>query len=539
MSIMAQRLDGQLLRKMLAGGARFVAREAQRIDRMNVFPVPDGDTGTNLAATLARMEEEMNATANGSARSAADAAAKGALLGARGNSGVIFSQILKGFADGIETASDVSTGGFARAMVLAADRAYQAVIRPVEGTILTVVNDASAAAALSAVEHEEIEPVLADALDQARLTLARTPQMLEKLRQAGVVDAGGQGFVCFLEGMLAAVRGEIDLSAAKAEETVADTSLLYRYCTEVAVAAVAASAEEFRKSFAEGNDSLIVAADGGVVKIHVHTNDPASILNAAQAAGELIDVKVENMARQHTERYVPAQCIGPVASAATAAPPAGPAVVAVVAGEGMKKIFRGLGATVIVDGGQSMNPSTEMILDALKEAPGEPVFVLPNNPNIALAAKRAAELDARDVRVVSTETMPQGLAALVEMEGAGGAEETFERMRRAAEETVSVEVTRAVRDAVMDGLSVRQGDAICIVDGLLLIGEADLTEALRRVTALLAERNVEVATFFSGAGVTDEQARGYVDALSKEFQSLRFELHQGGQPHYEFIIWAE
>lgn len=530
---------------MFMAGSRFVARDADRIDRMNVFPVPDGDTGSNLAATLARMETELPDGADTTVPAIAEAAAKGALLGARGNSGVIFSQILRGFADGIGDHPTVSTGDLARAFVLAADRAYQAVIRPVEGTILTVVNDTAAAAALSAVEHEDFESVLSDALDQARLTLARTPQMLDKLRQAGVVDAGGQGFVTFLEGMLAAARGA-DIDATAPSETSAHETGAFQYCTEIVVAAPENSASDFRSRLSSEGDSLIVAADGGVTKIHIHTNNPSAVLSMAIAAGELVEVKIENMKRQHSERFIPAQRVTSSAPVQPSSPVVEPAmassacaaVLAVVSGDGLQRIFRSLGAS-IVDGGQSMNPSTEMLLEAVNRISMEPIFILPNNGNIALAAGKAAEVSGRRVRVIPSETIPQGIAAMMELEGVDDPDEAAERMNAAIDKVTTVEITQAVRDATLDGLRILEGHYIAVVDGLVMHAERDLSDILGKTVATLAERNLECVTFFFGAGLTETQAKALTDPLSSKYTDIEFELREGGQPLYHFIISAE
>ena len=538
-------IDAQRLGEMLVGGARNVARNKDALNRMNVFPVPDGDTGTNLAMTLDRMEQALGDGEHDTPGTLADAAAQGALLGARGNSGVIMSQILRGFADGLDSAPDLDPMALAHAMVSASDRAYQAVIRPVEGTILTVIKDAAGAAVMRSMdEGVSVRQVLNAALTQARETLARTPEMLKKLRQAGVVDAGGQGLVYFFEGMLKALLGEIltvarTTAAAPLEAVAHPQQLDFKYCTEVSFKAPPGALDATRVALQHDTDSLMVVGAGDMVKVHVHTNRPDTVLAQALEHGELLEVKVDNMALQHNEVMKLAAAPDEDEPEAHAQPQARAAVVAVSNGPGLSRIFKSFGALAIVAGGQSMNPSTEDFLNAIESLPEPEIILLPNNGNIILAAERAAEMCGRPARVVPTKTVPQGFAAMLSYDKQTPVEELAGQMAEDMTAVITAEVTHAVRDSSVNDLDIREGDCIAVVDGDVREAAPDIAGALESVLEIFADNDVELVTFYWGDDLPDDEARALVEQASQKFPDFDYELHHGGQPLYDFIISGE
>lgn len=522
-----------MLRRMLAQASRAVSLNRELVDRLNVFPVPDGDTGTNMSLTLKKMEAALSEPAD-TPRELARKAARNALMGARGNSGVILSQILRGLAEGLEAGAEITPLQLANSFVHAADCAYQAVIKPVEGTILTVAKDAGTAAMIQATQPgSTVESVLDAAVGQARVTLARTPQLLDKLRQAGVVDAGGQGFVNFLEGMRAALLGEalpehVEIKAAAEAEAPLDLPFLY--CTEVNIIASHDVIPRLRGALEIDTDSLMVVGDDDLVHIHVHTNDPGMVLSHVVKFGELAGVKVDNMRIQHSEkihelREEDSENIS---------------VVAVTAGGGMKRIFSSLvGSIRFVEGGQSMNPSTEELLRAVDASPASDVILLPNNPNIILAASKVRDLTKKKIHVIPSTTMPHGLAALVEFDPERQVGELVPAMKRMAGSVSVAEITRAVRDASVAGVEVKKGDAIAILDDEIVAADDDHREVLEAAVKEMAGRDAELITLYSGEGISENEAEETRAALEQKFQGVEFELHHGGQPHYIFLVSGE
>ena len=532
---------------MLIGGARNVGRNREALNRMNVFPVPDGDTGTNLALTLDRMELAVADARFETTGALAQAAARGALLGARGNSGVIMSQILRGFADGLDSCAEVAPMELAHAFVSASDRAYQAVIKPVEGTILTVIKDAAGAAVMRSMDEGVTVPqVLNAALAQARETLARTPQMLEKLRQAGVVDAGGQGLVFFFEGMLTTLLGEAPIvkraQAAGSLETAAAPGLAldFKYCTEVSFNAPPGALDAVRGALQNDSDSLLVVGAGEMVKVHVHTNRPDIVLGEALRHGELLAVKIDNMAVQHNELMRGERAAAAHEQAAASPEPTGrTAVLTVVNGDGLARIFRSFGAAGIIQGGQSMNPSAEDILNVIAARPEPEIIILPNNGNIIMAAERAAEMCGRPARVAPTHTIPEGIAAMLDFDPQASADDLATRMAGQIADVTTAEITRAVRDATTGGLEIKQDDFIAVIDGDIRATNGGIFELLCSVLDIFKEKEVELVTFYRGSDLPDADARLLVQRLSERFPDLDFELHDGGQPLYPLIISGE
>jgi hypothetical protein len=538
--------DADLLARVraVAGGAAAALGAArQRIDDLNVYPVPDGDTGTNLSQTVARVLSALDEAEPAPAERLAFLVRDAALRGAKGNSGVILSQILRGFCDTLGGAPALDAAALARALRGASDVAYRGVRQPVEGTILTVIREMAEAAEAAAAEPLEV--AIDAVLQRAEDALARTPDLLERLREAGVVDAGGAGLVELARGAGAAFRGE-EVAPGDAVEAVhivddvhAEPSA-FRYCTNYIVAGDGVDGAALEAALAALGDCLIVVGDTAATRVHVHTDDPGAALSLATAMGGISAVEVADMHRQIANRSErleerPALQVldGGVDHRRTD-------VVFVTVGAGNAAIARGAGARGIVSGGQSMNPSTEEILRAVEAADADEVVVLPNNRNVVLAAAEAVRAAAKPAALVETASIPQGLAALLAYEPGASAEANAESMTAAAAGVRFGEVTRAVRAATVDGVAVRDGDYLGLVDGRIVVAHASLEHAVADVAARLVEDGREFVTALTGAGTVDaERARQALEAFFDGRDGVELEVHDGGQPHYPLLLSAE
>ncbi|KGQ23045.2 DAK2 domain-containing protein [Thermus filiformis] len=498
----------------------------EELNALNVYPVPDGDTGTNMLLTLESVRRELDLADTARMSEVARALSYGALLGARGNSGVILSQILKGFAEAIKRADRLTPALLVQALRAGAETGYKAVMKPVEGTILTVAREAATRAA-----GESLEEVLRTALEGAREALEKTPELLPILKQAGVVDAGGAGYVRLLEGLLGyALR--LPLPEPPKVERYAQTAFAteeYGYCTEFLMEGVEVPIERIREAVAPFGDSLLVVGAEGYVKGHIHTNDPDRLLATVARFGRMLRTKVEDMSEQHTE-------ILAMAGALEEAPPP-TALVAVAQGYGLAKAFRSLGARVVA-GGQTDNPSVEDLLSALRSVPSPRVILLPNNPNVLMAAEQAKELAkafGKEVHVLPTRTMGAGLAAAVRFQPELPVEELLPEMEEAAARARTLEVTWASREAELDGLKVAKGQPIGLLDGkLVLVGETP--EEVLKALVRLAQEGKEVLTVFQGPGA---QGEGLAEALAREFPDLVVEVLPGGPELYAYLAVLE
>jgi DAK2 domain fusion protein YloV len=526
------------IRSVIAGASAALDAARERINDMNVYPVPDGDTGTNLSLSVRAIagaveEDEHHATAEGLAA----AVKRAALLGARGNSGIILSQIVRGMCESVTPASRLDPRAVAQALRGAADAAYRAVREPVEGTILTVVREMA----------EEAEQHLADLpgqldriLARGEAALARTPGMLAQLRDAGVVDAGGAGLVELVRGAIAGLRGEtlaahtLSGPALRLAEVHAEPSR-FRYCTNYLVSGIAVDPEVLEASLRDLGDCLIVVGDSDATKVHVHTDDPGRALSLATAMGGLSGVDIADM---H------AQIVGRAERLAEPArepeEPRDTDVVFIVAGAGNAAIARSLGARRIVEGGQSMNPATSEILAAIESASASSVVVLPNNRNVLLAARAAVESAARPAALVETTSIPAGLAALVVYDGRSDLAASVQAMERAIAHVVTGEVTRAVRTARVDEVDVAVGDWLALVGGRVVSARPTLPDALGDAIARLVADGKELVTVLTGAEEPDAAAvRDTIEALAKVHRAVDFDVREGGQPHYAALLSAE
>ena len=526
-------LDGARLHAALQVAERWLERNREALNAINVYPVPDGDTGTNMLLTLRSALAE--APASATVGELGKALAEAALLGARGNSGVILSQMLRGFADALEGCTALGGAELGTALASASRAAYAAVPEPVEGTMLTVLREA--AEACTALDGDrDLDSLLATAVEAAEASVQRTPELLPRLREAGVVDAGGQGVAVLLAGLLYGIRGEPLPDAPPTPTGVVDLGGVehegHGYCVEFVVqgeqldrTAIAAALTEAR------GDSLLVVGDASALHVHMHVDDPGPALSAGAAHGGLQAVKVDNMQAQH-ERWAAGHEQG-----ATAPPAIG--LVAVAQGDGLRAAFRELGATAIVDGGATNNPSAGELIEAARRAGREHVFLLPNDANVLMAAEQAAQQEPELIRVIPTRSVAAGLAAAVCFVPGEPPEAIEEQLRAAADAVRCVEVTRAVRDSAVDGVEVRAGDAIVLVDGRLVARGDDLDGALLAGLEQVLDGSIELVSVYLGADAPAGAAERVAELIEGVQAGVAVEVVPGGQPHYPYILGLE
>lgn len=550
------KIDGLKFKEMLAGGAKALELNRQTIDDLNVFPVPDGDTGTNMSLTIQSAIREVNTSDSILLDEIALAFSKGALWGARGNSGTISSQIFKGFAVALSGKAEVTPKNFAECLQKGSEIAYSVVEKPKEGTILTVIR-VMAETAQSAAKGRKVEftEFFQKVLTAGEEILQKTPEMLPVLAKAGVVDAGGRGILTLFDGMYRTLVGEelVLLSGetirvdkkelmANPEQKDFDPSkndydhITFQYCTEFFIThlnktVTSASIDKYRDYLQTIGDCVLVIGDLELVKTHVHTNHPDRALKAALGLGELVDIKIENMLEQHRK-------IESKKEEQKAVPLKDFAMVSVCCGEGMENIFKDLLVDIVVEGGQTMNPSVYDILGAINDVKAKNVFVLPNNSNIILSANQAAELAECNVFVVPTTNMPEGISAALQFTEDSTAEEIFENMSAAIKGVSCAEITHAVRSTRMNGFSVKEGDIIGITDKKIVARSQSIEETTLNTVKKLAD-NKDVLTIYFGEGVTEEDAANMADKITALYKDLEVSYYFGGQPHYYYIISAE
>ncbi len=530
---------GRGLRTGLQAGLDWLRANSDAIDRLNVFPVPDGDTGANMVLTFEAALDEVKNTISDSLSDVAGAAARGALLGARGNSGVILSQIVGGMAKGLQGLSECSALQFAKSLNKASEVAYDAVSKPVEGTMLTVIRHAASGAMEAAEEEESVESVIAQATESAAKSVEDTPNRLAVLKEAGVVDAGGQGVFIILEGLLKYSRGEEiegDIAFDRSEESFAAFAQEHSgdehgFCTQFLIRGSDLDVPATRTALESMADWAIIVGDPDLVRVHLHTERPGDILNYGVRLGELDRISIENMDLQQVEHFagVAAQSVPEVDDSN---------LVAVTMGQGFQNIFASLRAR-IVPGGQTMNPSAAQILEAVEACPGDGVVVLPNNSNVVLAAKQAAAESDKDVEVVETVTVPHGIAAALAYNPNGELSGNRDNMTGALDGVTVLEITKAVRDSQVGGLDVREGDFIGLLDGKLRASGETVETVLGALYEEVGDFDVELATIYLGAGLEGTDAGVVTETLEAAFPDVEFEIADGGQPHYDYIISLE
>ncbi len=532
---------------MMISGANNLYNKRAEVDELNVFPVPDGDTGTNMSMTVTAMVAGLDKPEDMTVSAVADKVSFATLRGARGNSGVILSQFFRGIAKSLKGKSECTAEEFADALKKGADAAYKAVMNPTEGTILTVAREVGEAAISKAKRTDDVLEVMTFAIECGNKTLAKTPEMLPALKQAGVVDAGGQGWMYFLEGALIAVTsGEIvksDMkSAAKpaeknqAQRSIDTGSIKYMYCTEFIVEKKNAKVNVpmFRKAIETRGDSMLVIDDDEIVKVHIHTNNPGFVLEKAVILGDLINIKIDNMKHQHKSllEEEPAAEEQPVENK-----PYG--FVTVCSGEGMSEILKSLGADVVIEGGQTMNPSTDDILDATAKVYADTIFVFPNNKNIIMAAEQAARISEKNIVVIPAKTIPQCITAMMAFNAVKTAEDNEKKMIKALGEVKTGQITYAVRDTEIDDKVIKEGDILGLAEGKIAAVTKTPAEACKALMEALVDEDSEFVTLYYGNDLTEEQAEELVEELEEEYPDVEFAAKLGGQILYYYIISVE
>ena len=550
-------IDAQLLQKAFIAGAYNLERNKDYINELNVFPVPDGDTGSNMSLTIMAAAREVSALENPSMDELSKKISSGSLRGARGNSGVILSQLLRGFCKEIKGKKQIIVSVLADGFVRAVETAYKAVMKPKEGTILTVAKGVAEKAVELSEMDMDFETLGQEILDHGNEVLKQTPELLPVLKEAGVVDSGGQGLMEFLTGAYNGLTGKEEIKepvtsggAAKAQtmssEEIDTSHIKYGYCTEFIImlekeynAEIEAKFKEFLTSI---GDSLVVVSDDEIVKVHVHTNHPGLAFEKGLEYGSLTSMKVDNMREEHKEKVIHEQDRKKAAEqeAAKEEPKKPFGFVAVSVGEGLNDIFKDLGVDHIIEGGQTMNPSTEDVLDAISKVNAETVFVFPNNKNIILAANQAAEIEEeKQVIVIPTKTIPQGISALISFDETATAEANQAGMEDAITAVKSGQVTYAVRDTSIDGKEIKTGDYMGIDDaGIQAVGQ-DITEVVKDLIGAMADEDSELLSIYYGSDVEEEKANALVEAVQAAYPDFEVEAHAGGQPIYYYILSLE
>ena len=535
-------VDGPVFKRALLGSLTWLSNNHEEVNRLNVFPVPDGDTGTNMLLTLQSAVEDIKESNAAEVSKIAKLASHGSLMGARGNSGVILSQIFRGFARAVEGKTSLTPAELATALEEAANAAYRAVNKPTEGTILTVAREAGRAAAAAASGSDASVPkVIAAAAAGARAAVLKTPSQLQILREAGVVDAGGFGLQLILEGMLKTVEEAEAFAITETKRPAIPASQVnmelpeggWGYCTEFLIEGTDLNTDVIRTQIEAMGNSVLVVGEPELVKVHVHTDDPTTVINLAGGYGKLLKLNVGDMSTQH-KRIIESQ-----SPATKATRPNGVGVVAVVAGKGLVDIFRGLGVDFIVEGGQTMNPSTQDMLTAIESLPYSEVILLPNNRNVVPAAKQVVGLTKKKVHVVETHSVPQGIAALVAFRPERPGAENVQAMRAEADRVQTIEVTHAVRDTRSNGLRVHKGDVIGLINDKLEFAGADYPEVVKKALGKLGPDSYELVTVYRGQQASDDELAQLESEIRSNYPRLEVEVQQGGQQHYPFILSVE
>ena len=547
-----------LFQEMVQAGATRLNKQAEYVNSLNVFPVPDGDTGTNMGMTIENGAKEVSDRSASTVGEAAGIFAKGLLMGARGNSGVITSQLFRGFSQSVKDKEELDGAALAAAFQSGVEVAYKAVMKPVEGTILTVSRGAAIGAKKKAESTNDAVEVMRAALEGAKTALAKTPDMLPVLKEVGVVDSGGQGLVFIYEGFLSALTGEFiaseEFQATPATMSeminaehhksvaghVATEDIKFGYCTEIMVALKQGPTyvkdfdyDEFRNYLNNLGDSLLVVNDDEIVKVHVHTEDPGLVMQEGLKYGSLVKVKVDNMRNQHEAQVEKEERQAkPVEEKEYA-------IIAVVAGDGLADIFKAQGVDYIISGGQTMKPSTEDLVKAVEELNARNIIILPNNKNILMAAQSAAEVIDQPAAVVETKTIPQGLTSLLAFDVSKSIEENYERMSASLGDVVSGSVTTAVRDTTIDGLEIHENDNLGMVDGKIVVSNPDMMETLEETFAHMLDEDSEIVTIYVGEDGSEELANELAQALAEKYEDVEVEIHQGGQPVYPYLFSVE
>ena len=548
-----EKINGLVLAEMIDLGSKNLAKNAEKINALNVFPVPDGDTGTNMNLSMSSGAKETAANVVENIGELGKSFSKGLLMGARGNSGVILSQLFRGMSQHIADKKEVNAKEFAEAIQNGVSIAYKAIIKPVEGTILTVAREAAEAGVKASENTTSVIEVMEAIYAEAQASLKRTPELLPILKEVGVVDSGGQGLVCVYQGFVAALKGEKIEGLEAVETNIVDMQfeddhdmdfmspedIVYGFCTEFTVRLDKEKKEfnedKFREDMSKFGDSLLVISDSEYVKIHVHTETPGDVFNYGQQYGELIKIKSDNMREQHREVLRKQEA----KQATTPKELKEQAMISISMGAGLSKVLTSMGVDYIVEGGQTMNPSTEDIMKAIKEVNAKNIFIFPNNKNIQLAAKQAAELAEENVFVVESKTAPQGLAAVMVFNPQAAAEENFANMQEVLSTVSTLEVTHAVRDTNIEGVEIKKDEFMGIKDGKIVVSNLSLNKVLEELLEKSLDEDSEIVTLYLGEESTEEYTDFLEQLIEEKYPDVEVELIESGQPVYPYIIGVE
>ena len=548
-----EKINGLVLAEMIDLGSKNLAKNAEKINSLNVFPVPDGDTGTNMNLSMSSGAKETAANVVENIGELGKSFSKGLLMGARGNSGVILSQLFRGMSQYIADKKEIDAKEFAEAIQNGVSIAYKAIIKPVEGTILTVAREAAEAGLKAAENTDSVVEVMEAIYAESQASLKRTPDLLPILKEVGVVDSGGQGLVCVYQGFVAALKGEKIEGLESVETNVVDMQfeddhdmdfmspedIVYGFCTEFTVRLDKEKKEfdedKFRADMSKFGDSLLVISDSEYVKIHVHTETPGEVFNYGQQYGELIKIKSDNMREQHREVLRKQEA----KQATTPKELKEQAMISISMGAGLSKVLTSMGVDYIVEGGQTMNPSTEDIMKAIKEVNAKNIFIFPNNKNIQLAAKQAAELAEENVFVIESKTAPQGLAAVMVFNPQAIPEENFANMQEVLSTVSTLEVTHAVRDTNIEGVEIKKDEFMGIRNGKIVVSNLSLNTVLEELLEKSIDEDTEIVTLYLGEESTEEYTDFLEQLIEEKYPDVEVELIESGQPVYPYIIGVE
>lgn len=547
-----KRINGHDFYNMVVNASNRLLEESEFVNALNVFPVPDGDTGTNMSMTFKAAVKEIEGMNTDSIGEISKKLAKGALMGARGNSGVILSQILRGISKGLEDKTDVDCSEFAVAFFEGSKSAYKAVMRPTEGTILSVIRAASESAVAS--EADDIVDLMDEITKEAKVMLDKTPELLPALKKAKVVDSGGMGLYIILQGMCEALKEGIeaeikDISVKEGGKVGAksteDINIKFGYCTEFIVLGDANRAKELQDKIEHFGDSMIVVGYDDVIKVHIHTNDPGKVLSYAVQLGELSKIKIDNMREEHRELLMDSKDyeeaeknhIEEVETSSEEMKKYG--FITVAMGDGIANIFKDLGVDCVIEGGQTMNPSTQDMIEAIDKVNAEHIFILPNNKNIIMAANQAADISDKDIRVIPTTTIPQGISCATMFNPDSDVEDNCKELKSAIEIVKTGSVTYAVRDTEIDGIEIKEGNMLGLVEGKIKEVGQEKGEVAAKVLEHLIDDDSELITIYYGSDVTEEEAENFSNMIEEKYEDFDIQVYKGNQPLYYFLLSVE
>ena len=543
-----QKINGHDFYNMVVNASNRLLEESDFVNALNVFPVPDGDTGTNMSMTFKAAVKEIENLNSESIGETSKILAKGALMGARGNSGVILSQILRGISKGLEGKTEVDGKELAVAFEEGSKAAYKAVMRPTEGTILSVIR--AAAESVTNVEERNIIAVMEKVVTNAKIMLDKTPDLLPALKKAKVVDSGGMGLYIILQGMLDALKNDIkaeikDVAVKSAGATGAasteDVDIKFGYCTEFIILGDAAKSKEFQDKIESLGDSMIVVGYEDVIKVHIHTNDPGKVLSNAVQYGELSKIKIDNMREEHREVLAlkNEEAASDVQKEVAPAESKKYAFISVAMGDGITRVLKDLGVDYVIEGGQTMNPSTQDMMECISKLNADHIFILPNNKNIIMAAEQAAEISDKDIRVIPTKSIPQGITAITMFNYEADVDANEETLKEALEMVKTGSVTYAVRDTEMDGIEIKEGNMLGLVESKIKAVGEDYFEVAKEILESMIDEDSELITIFYGKDVDENKMEEFIDELEEKYDDFDVQCYKGDQPLYYFIMSVE